>query len=223
MRHTTSFLTLALFIVLLTSAHAVGAPQLIITWKANNYYPINFEGRALPTPTTPITVSVEATIDGKLIDLSKSDISWFKDGKRFDFGTGLKESSFNAEETDVGSHFIRVAVLISGATIEQTIKIPVVGPILVLEVPYLDRTIPEATTANLVSVPYFFNATSINDFIFSWQVGDLKQNTGSDNALAVNVGTPYTEDQRTVTVNSYIQNRNNPFEIVKLITDIFVK
>ena len=100
---------------------------------------------------------------------------------------------------------------------------PVVTPVAVLEVPYPDKTVPAGSVVNLVSVPYFFNAASITDFIFSWQIGDLKQNTGSDNLLAVNVGTPYTDDQRTVTVNSYIQNRNNPFEIVKLLTDIFVK
>ncbi len=225
MRQFTTIITLALalFIALLTSAHAAGTPQLIITWKANNYYPINFEGRALPSPTTPVTVSVEGTVDGKLIDLSKTDISWYKDGDRFDIGTGLKETSFNAEDTDAGSHFIRVAATINGAPAEQTVRIPVVTPVAVLEVPYPDKTVPAGSVANLVSVPYFFNAASITDFIFSWQIGDLKQNTGSDNLLAVNVGTPYTDDQRTVTVNSYIQNRNNPFEIVKLLTEIFVK
>lgn len=215
--------SLALFIALLTSAYAIGAPQLLITWRANNYYPINYEGRALPTPGTPVTVSTEATVDGKLIDLTKTDIAWYKDGDRFDLGTGLKETTFNAEETETKSHFIRAVATINGASAEQTIRIPVTNPTAVLEVPYPNRVIPAGTVVNLVSVPYFFNADSISAFIFSWQVGDLKQNTRSDNLLAVNVGTPYTDDQRTVTVKSYIQNRNNPFEIVKLLTDIFVK
>ncbi len=225
MRQLTTILAFAfvLFIALHSFAYAAGAPALIITWKADNYYPINFEGRALPSPTTPVTVSVEGAVDGKLIDLSKADISWYKDGDRFDVGSGLKETSFNAEDTDAGSHFIRVVAVINGVSAEQTIRIPVVSPVAVLEVPYPNKVVPAGTVANLVSVPYFFNASSITDFIFSWQIADLKQNTGSDNVLAINVGTPYTDDQRTVTVNSYIQNRNNPFEIVKLLTDIFVK
>ncbi len=225
MRTPSLFLTTCIVLLAVSAAvaHAAGAPQLTITWRADNYTPNDFEGRVLPSPNTPVTVSVEATIDGKLADLSKANIAWYKDGERFDFGPGLKETTFTASETDAGSHFVRATVSVNGATAEQTLRVPVVRPTAVLEVPYPDRAVPAESVANLTSVPYFFNASVITDFVFSWASGDLKQNSGSDNVLALKVGTPYTDSQRTVTVNSYIQNRKDPFEIVKLATDIFIK
>lgn len=203
--------------------HAAGAPQLIVTWAARSYYPLGFTGRPLPTAGTPITLSVEATVDGKLMDLSNASVAWYKDGDRFDMGTGLKTSTFNAEENDAGAHFIRVVVTINTTDVEQMIRIPVTKPVTVLETPYPHRIIPAKSEALFTSVPYFFNAASIQDFIFSWAVGDLRKNTGSDNTLSLNVGEPYTDEQRTVTITTYAQNRNNPFEVIKNATDIFVR
>lgn len=220
--HTTLIL-ISLFAISLFSVHAQGTPQLYITWEANNFYPINFEGRAFPSPGTPVTVSVEATIDGKVADLSKAEISWYKDGTRFDYGTGVKESSFTAEELDTNSHFIRVRAVIGSATVEKTIRIPVTKPIAVLEVPYPNRQIPARSIAHLTSIPYFFNATSISNFTFSWQAGDLKKNTKSDNTLALEIGDPYYDTQRTFTVYSYIVNKLQPFEIIKLGTDLYIQ
>jgi hypothetical protein len=155
--HTTLILV-SFFAISLFSAHAQGAPQLYITWKVNNFYPINFEGRAFPSPGTPVTVSVESTIDGKMVYLSKAEISWYKDGNRFDYGTGVKESSFTAEELDTNSHFIRVRAVIGSATVEKTIRIPVTKPIPIARYPQdLLRTLPafliSLTLLRLVTLP----------------------------------------------------------------------
>jgi len=202
-----------LFFSIFSLANA-GNPELVVTWKADNFFPTTYKGKAIPSYGTKIYIAVEAFQDGKLLDLSKAAIEWRKNGERIQQGTGQKEAIAVFNETDE-TNFVSVSVKLDNQSMEKSIIIPTTKPKLVLELPYVNGVVPKNTDVSITAVPYFFNAKSFDDFSFSWQIGALKKGTGSDNKLIINTGNPIIATDRTVTINGYIQNRKSLLEIIK--------
>jgi len=215
------FVFSTLFFSGLSFVHAAD-PELVITWKADNFYPTSYTGKALPSVGTKVYLAIEAVQDGKFLDLSKTLIEWRKNGERIRKGEGQKEALVVFNETDQTS-FVSVSVSLGEKTIEKNILIPVVSPKLVLEVPYLNNAVPKNTNISVLAMPYFFNAKSLNDFSFSWQIGGLKRGTGSDNKIIINTGNPSIAANQLITINGYIQNKRSLMEIVKTQTKIFIE
>ncbi|MCL5114251.1 MAG: hypothetical protein M1604_00515, partial [Patescibacteria group bacterium] len=71
----TIFIALAAFAAVLgiaakTSAQAANNYSAIITWRANDYYPSDFLGKALPTNGTTVSLSVIVLNNQKIQDAS---------------------------------------------------------------------------------------------------------------------------------------------------------
>lgn len=187
--------------------------QVILTWQANNFYPADYTGKALATPNTPVTVSVEVLHDGKLIDLSDGTFTWYVDEKLLSRTQGLKEILFTVKKSVEDSHFIRVTIQSGNDLFESSIRIPVSKQIVVLESPYPNHLVRAGSQVVLQAMPYFFNMPSFQDLTFSWQINNGEQRrSGNDNQLVLNVGTPQTPNQDIIRITTLVQNKNNPLE-----------
>lgn len=198
-------------------------PQVILTWSAPNFHPSNFRGRVLPSADTIITVSANLLINGKFVDTSKAGFVWYKSGDKLNEGDGLSQITISPSVSDTNLIFIDVEVTLGDIVAQQSISIPLTQPIVAIEIPYPNKTIPANTNITLRAVPYFFNVSSLDRFVFYWQVGDVKKNMGSENSISVKVGTPYSAAQKNVAVSSYVQSKDDLTNIIRTNTDVFIQ
>jgi hypothetical protein len=198
-------------------------PQVILTWSASNFYPSNYAGRALPSTQTPITVSAELLLNGKFTDISKAQINWYKLEDKIEGGVGLKQIVVIPDTNDLDSIFVRAEVVLNDTTSEQSILIPISKPVVAIEIPYPHSVIDANTDITLRAVPYFFNISSLDRLIFYWQVGSIKKDMGSDNSIALKIGTPSTDAQKTVGVSSYVQSKDDLTMIIKTDTNLYIR
>lgn len=158
--------------------------QAFITWKALNFYPAYFEGKALPSLNSPVTLAVEAARNSVLLDLSQAEITWEVDGKFIAGGRGVKRATFTVRKGVGDTHFARVSILLNRETFETSLRIPVAASAVVIDAPY-----PEARGSGggitLRALPFFFNAVSLSDLSFSWLIDGERASAGSDSELTI--------------------------------------
>ncbi len=195
--------------------------QVIITWRANNFYPANFSGKPLPTPGTPVILDAEILNAGKLMDLSQANFTWYVDEKIISSGQGLKETVFNGQKTEGDDYFVRVAIELNGNKFENSTRVPAASPFIVIENPNADKNISPKSQASMEIIPYFFNVSSLDDLIFSWNINGNPVNS-NNNQLTINVGTPQTPDQSIIQIGAFTQNRKNPLEFASAKTKLFI-
>ncbi|RJQ30124.1 hypothetical protein C4565_00965 [Candidatus Parcubacteria bacterium] len=221
MRHNLFLLTfVCLFFGFFLSTNAAN-PELIVTWKADNFFPTSYIGKAVPSYGTKVYLAVEAVQNGTLLDVSNSTIEWRKNGERIRKGTGEKEAMVVFSETD-RTNFVSVSVDWNGVLIQKSITIPTTEPKLILEIPYINNVVPKNSDISITAVPYFFNTKSFEDLSFSWQIGLLKKGTGSNNKITINTGNPSTTSNNSVSITGYVQNKKSLLEIIKTQTKIFI-
>ena len=198
-------------------------PQILLTWSASNFYPSTYRGRALPTPGTPVTVSVALLQNGKFADLSNTSIAWYKNEERLDGGTGLTQVTFQPRSGEVGNNFIRAELSMGTSTIDQSVLVPVVNPSVAIEIPYPNSLVTANSDVTLRATPFFFNISSLQDLLFYWQVGDVKKDMGSNNSISVTIGSPFSGDQRKIPISSYIQDKKNMTTIIKTDSSLYIQ
>src|SRR4051812_25715047 len=73
-------------------------PQFLLTWKAlNSYVPASYNGKALPSHDSPVSVSLEIISGGKVANLKGVTINWYLDGGPLAGGVGLQHVVFNPD------------------------------------------------------------------------------------------------------------------------------
>lgn len=209
---------------LINGAHAQtqSPPQIILTWRANNFYPANYKGKVAVTQSTPVTVSAEMLLNNKLIDLSQAVFTWYVDDEIKNSGQNIKEITFTAQKPEGDSHFVRVTVKVDDRNLETSIRIPVSKHLIILETPYPDQLVKAETKAQIQAVPYFFNISSLADLNFAWQVNDKNLETGNDNQLILNLGKPKTNEQREIQIHVFVQNQRNQLEFAETRTKLTI-
>lgn len=204
--------------VIFTDIHDVFAQetrnQAIITWQANNYFPANYQGRALATNKTTINISVELVSDQKIQNISNATITWYLDGDFFRKGVGLKETSFIVTKTRGGSHTIRVSIKADEIEAGASALIKIFDPEIVIENPSLGNLVTAGSSLALQALPYFFNISSISDLSFLWKANN---STIAEQAqsITLNIGFPQTESQRNLLIEVFAKNLKNSFESSK--------
>ena len=185
--------------------------QVIITWQANNFFPSDFQGKAMPTFGTPITVSAEALVNSKFFDLSKIMVAWFVDGTFAGQGVGLKEFTFPNAKSDGDFVFVRAVAKLTDQNLEGSARIPVVTPRIVFENSPAGGVVRQGASVFLTAIPYFFNVSSLDGLSFSWVVDTVKQNTITQPAISFVVGAA-TAPGSALPVSVLVQNIGNPIE-----------
>lgn len=201
---------MAVFAALALDASAQqSAGQVFITWKTSNFYPAYFEGKALPSLNSPVTLAVEAARNGVLLDLSQAEITWEVDGKFIAGGRGVKRATFTVRKGVGDTYFARVSILLNRETLETSLRVPVAASVVVIDAPY-----PEARGSGggitLRALPFFFNAVSLSDFSFSWLIDGERTSAGSDNELTISGDAALGIRAFRVTLET--QNLRNPQE-----------
>lgn len=184
---------------------------VIITWQADNFYPADFEGRALPSPGTPIALSAEVMQNNKLLDLSQATFMWYVDETLIGRGVGLKETTFKMQKSPGDYSFVRVVVQTGNNSFESSLRIYAQAPTAVIEGNFPNQVVPAGSQILLQAVPYFFNVLNLNDLSFSWLINGQQQNNGRDNQLLLTVGSPQG-GENAAQLNVAVQNLLNPLE-----------
>jgi hypothetical protein len=204
-----------LFVFLVPPVFAQTSDYLIITWRTENLYPANFEGRAMPTPGSSIRASVEAVVGGKLANLATADILWFLDEALLEKGVGIKTAHFTARSGTTNNHFLRAQVRLGNKTLEESVRIPVKHPRVVVEIPILNKILPGNSELRLSAVPYFFNAGSLENLVFNWIINNTRQKQTGNGELTLKIGQPQSENQQKMVITANIQNLLNPLEVAQ--------
>ena len=195
------------------------ANPLIITWQANNYFPADYAGKALPTPNTVIVASVEMVSGGKLADITKAEIFWYANDELISHGTGVKTVSFPANAQGDGYETLRAEVKSGNSDFQGSARFQVVQPKIILALPNSGNFVIAGKQTLIQALPYFFNVDSLDNLKFFWTVNG--QTTGSGgNGITLNVGTPNPGDQNSVNVSVTAQNSDNLYEVGKSVFNI---
>lgn len=186
--------------------------DLLVTWRANNFVPADFSGKAFPTNGNMVNVSVELVVNKKIQNISGATISWFVDGTFFNKGIGMKEFSFPVTKVGRSSHSVRVVVQTKTTKYEELVSIPVFNPIITIENKNPSGIVSSGEQVTLKILPYFFNIASQSDILISWKINNETRSDVRDSVLTLNIGSPKTAEQKTMTIEAFVQNINNKIE-----------
>jgi hypothetical protein len=182
--------------------------QIIFTWEANNYFPANYAGKALPARGTTVTLAAEVIKDGKLIDISQADFLWYLDDELVKRGKGVKEISFRITKREGDSHFVNVIIKTGEEKeIESNLRIPVAAPTVIVDKPYPQNLIKSGEKIMLQAIPYFFNVNFLSELNFTWFINDQSIAAAGDNQLFLTVPVPSQTDQNLLHITAVVEKR----------------
>jgi len=197
--------------------------NLLVTWHANNYTPLDFNAKPLPTNGNVVDVSAELLINKKIQNISQAEISWFLDGVFSTKGIGLKEFLFPITKVGRNSHSVRVVVQTKTNKYENLVSIPVFNPIITIENKYPRGLVASGEKISFSVIPFFFNISSPSEITSLWRINGEKQNETRDTVLTLNMGSPKTLDQKNMVVESFVQNIKNGLESARDKINLYIQ
>ncbi|MEK7187783.1 MAG: hypothetical protein AAB691_02980 [Patescibacteria group bacterium] len=219
-----SVATLSLTVFLGSSALAQTTPpnMLLVTWHAETYAPLGYEGKTLITTGARVTFLVSAFTKGQYISLKDKNIRWYEQDKLKKSGIGL-----NSLETQVnllpGNDFkMKVEVPdFPGGALSKTVSIRVVPPKVAIVAPFPNLQIP-LKDFSVRAVPYFFSVFTENKLQYKWIVNDEPFINASDpQTVSVSGRELSASDVRSFTFRATAENPGvyvNKGEGIKTIT-----
>jgi len=201
--------------------------DLILTWRANSFYPSNYTMKAPATPNSRIEVSVTAVKNGKILDLSDNQITWYQDTKYFKRENGLTSINFLnrwRNERPGDEYLITVMVIIDKELFEGSVIIPIQNQEVVIDAPYYEWQVPSGGKIILTATPYFFNVNEFSDFIFYWNVmGDRMSGATDSNTAEINLEKIGGGTGMEIPVSVSAVNSNHLVENTKKRITLFVR
>lgn len=154
--------------------------EFLVSWRAINYVPSDYQGRIIPSKNSIIEISFDLLDKGKFVDISKQQINWNIDRNSFKSGVGLKSivTTFDKAATKL----IEIEIpdyndrTYTGAYLNKFINIPAVSPEIVINAPYPNKTIGIRQNS-FQAIPYFFGISNLGQLKFEWSVDEQKVNT----------------------------------------------
>lgn len=155
-----------------------------LAWTCSSYTPEGYNGKALPTRGSSITVSATPhfKINGKLLAADTLNYRWFLDEEII--GSNKPEFTFTATKFRSYTHEVRVLVSTSDESVssQEWIEIKVYTPeIQVYEYDgaaqiNLSKGIGEELSAYsgsalaFAAIPYYFNIRNIENISYNWKI-----------------------------------------------------
>lgn len=188
------------------SANAQSAPEILLTWQGKNYTPGWYIGRSLPIKKTGLAAAVELVYNGKIADLSKTEIRWFLGTHLYKLGLGTKIFPFATPSFTNEDRVLRVVVFdYLGQNYEKSVRIPLINPDVVIDAPYPDGKIA-ASLNGLKAIPFYFNAAREN-IKYSWVANNEKADAGtSANDISVDASRGESGSQVKISVRAFNGN-----------------
>lgn len=67
------------------------APEFLVSWRASNYVPADYQGKILPSKNSAVEIGFDVIDKNKIADLSRHNINWFLGDNLIRSGVGLKK------------------------------------------------------------------------------------------------------------------------------------
>lgn len=192
-------------------------PELLVTWRANTLYPSDYPGKAFPGARSSITASAEGYRDGKWIDTSRATFTWVLAGKVIGRGEGLRELSFKIPDRPDPALTLKVVVTLpeGGTSLEAFSSVPIRGPQVIINTPFPGKVVAAQSRFTIEASPYFWNARTIEDILFSWTANDTRRGSKGERAISLTVGTPANDYEKALRINALLQNPDEPTEFAR--------
>ena len=202
--------------------------DLLISWRATNYVPANYQGKIMPSNNSSIEVSFDALNQGKFVDLSKQNIIWYLNDNFLQSGIGLKSVKFTASQLNP---VISISIpnykdsKYSAGDIEGVITIPTTSAKVVIDAPYPAKAIKIGDNL-FQALPYFFNVADLGQLNFNWNVdgSDVAGQSGNANILKLTTateGSPVAGANTSINVTA--QNPASNFEFARNYINLDIK
>lgn len=203
------------YYLLITFAIAQTNPEFLVSWRAINYVPADYQGKIFPSKSSLIEAGFDLVGGNKIVNLSRNEIRWLLDNELIASGKGLQSIKFNTKKSGGNEHSIRIEVSdYKGEEIEHTFKILVAKPEVIIDTKYPSSQIP---LGNYIfqALPYFFNINNISNLSFTWLANNQPVQGEAQNRDFLNLNLqskdkPY-ETQLNVTITA--QNLFNQLEL----------
>lgn len=193
---------IVMVIVMVPSSAAQQAPEMMLTWKANNYAPADYQGKILPADGTKVDMALELIDNGKLANLSGIEVRWFVNKKLSASGLGLKNFSFVADRFR-GDQAVEVNLInYKGQNLTKRVIIPVVSPEVVID----DG--PDVFKALL----YFFNIQNLSQMKITWSANGIETSGAVENPGILNLDTAGLPSGTNINLEVTAQNLLKPIE-----------
>lgn len=206
-----------------------------LIWNNDSYVPPLYQGRALPSIGSK--VSIDAIVSASGGNISNLKYSWFVDDifQQNKSGYGKNSFYFYANQRPGNYQTIKVQIFNDDRTVfeERTIQIPIVNPEIAIYPSNGNNYI--ADRVNKVSVilsnqefsffarPYFFSIEKFADFVFEWSFAGQEPIISSDygaNVLNLTI-TDKTDNEITdknlwLRVSNKFEKRQEASQIIKV-------
>lgn len=140
-------------------------------WSTDTYAPFGYQGRALPTKGSLVTVEAYLDISGG--DPKNLKYSWFLDDifQESKSGYGQDNFKFYIRRLNGASHTVLLKIFNESRSflVEKSITIPITIPEIVV---HGDFNVIADKKTSFLALPYFFNIKSLKDLEFEWTLGD---------------------------------------------------
>lgn len=152
-----------------TIVYAQSAPEFLVSWRAINYVPADYQGKILPSNNSPVEVSFDLIDGNKIVNLSKKEINWYFNGRYFNSGIGLKTITFNSNGLDKN---IRINISdYNGRSLDKFLTVSNFKPEIVVDAKDINKK-SAGKQYNFTALPYFFNVSNLSQLKFQWKVND---------------------------------------------------
>lgn len=182
--------------------------EIIISWSAENFVPLNFLGKIIPSTGSKINIAVILIQNNKLIDLSKEKIYWYVNNELVSNEVGKTQMSFIAPIGRV----LEVKTEIPNLGLIKTIEIPITKPRVVINAPFPKNEILN----DYVEIPalvYFFNPKN-NDLDYLsvvWQINGRSAVPSFNDQFLLKTKIN-SENNMPIIIEVGVQNNENQFE-----------
>jgi len=213
------FLCLSLTLVALSPSppppvHAQDAsPIVVFSWKSPTFVPSGYAGKALPVYGARVELAADLLVGSNFVDPGALFYSWFLNGSRLASGKGLRKAEFTTKSGPGASNYIRVEIDFLGQKVIKNFFVPSTEPRLIVE-QQRSRNILREGNNLFVARPFFFLASSLSDFSFSWSFNGspLDQKLATPDKFSVDI-LPGTPPGSRVDIGAEIKNKTSLLEI----------
>ena len=182
----------------------VSIKKFDLSWSADTYVPLEYEGRALPVRGGKVFVNADISLsDG---DARNLKYSWFLENifQQNKSGYGKNSFYFYAQQRPGGYHTIRVQIFNEDRTIfqEKTIEIPITKSEVVLSRHNNDQF-------SIIARPYFFSINKLTDLEFEWTLSGQEPIISSNyNASILDIGVSNKNTYQTIEQSLWLNVKN---------------
>jgi hypothetical protein len=213
----------------------VSIKSIDLIWTTDTYTPYGYQGRALPTEGSQVTI--EALVETSGGKASSLKYSWFLDDvfQQGKSGYGKTSYYFYVNQKPGNFHKVKLQIFNEDRSVfqEKTIEIPIVSPEIVIypssgNSHFSDQASQVSTVLagkefSFIAKPYFFSIQRLTDLTFQWRFAGQEPIVSSEyDANVLDMTISGKEDKGTlekdlwVDVTNKTETRQNATQSIKV-------